>query len=171
MLVYQKSVLLARELYRQSLAFPREETFSITDQMRRSSRSIGAQIAEAWGKRRYERSFITKMIDADAEQMETQHWILVAASCGYITRERERELRDRCEEVGRMIHGVIENSASFCQKKAPAISVAAVQVRQVKETRAAYEAEPADPAAEFFAADTTEAWLYDTDNFSRITVH
>ena len=58
--------------------FPREELFALTDQIRRSSRAIGAQLAEAWGKRRYEKHFISKLTDADAEQMETQHWIGIA---------------------------------------------------------------------------------------------
>ena len=58
--------------------------YSLTDQVRRASRSVGAQIAEAWGKRRYERHFVSKLTDADAEQMETQDWIDEALDCGYI---------------------------------------------------------------------------------------
>lgn len=61
--------------------------YSLTDQVRRSSRSVGAQIAESWGKRRYEKHFISKLTDADGEQLETQHWIEVALDCGYISNE------------------------------------------------------------------------------------
>lgn len=67
--------------------FPKEEMYSLTDQVRRSSRSIGAQIAEAWGKRKYERHFVSKLTDADGEQLETQHWIETALDCSYVSAE------------------------------------------------------------------------------------
>ena len=69
-------------------SFPKEEMYSLTDQIRRSSRSVGAQIAEAWAKRHYEKHFISKLTDSDGEQHETQHWIEVAEDCGYITKEK-----------------------------------------------------------------------------------
>jgi four helix bundle protein len=72
--VYSLSRELSNEIFKFTKDFPREERYALTDQIRRSSRSIGAQIAEAWGKRRYELHFISKMTDADAEQLETQHW-------------------------------------------------------------------------------------------------
>jgi four helix bundle protein len=78
--VYRVSRNLCDELYSITKQFPREEMYSLTDQMRRSSRSVGAQIAEAWGKRRYVRHFISKLTDADGEQLETQHWIEVATT-------------------------------------------------------------------------------------------
>ncbi len=71
LLVYQKTRQLAREIFQITATFPREEMFSLTDQIQRSSRSIGAQIAEAWAKRRYERHFLSKLTDADGEQQET----------------------------------------------------------------------------------------------------
>ncbi len=83
--VYQKAHEVSQAVFRISKAFPKEEMYSLTDQMRRSARSIGAQMAEAWGKRRYEKHFISKLSDADAEQMETQHWIGESLACGYIT--------------------------------------------------------------------------------------
>lgn len=86
--VYQLSRELTREIFEISKTFPKEEKYSLTDQVRRSSRSVGAQIAEAWGKRRYENHFILKLTDADAEQNETQHWIEVAKECDYITDEQ-----------------------------------------------------------------------------------
>ena len=82
--VYQKAREISRAVFKFSKAFPKEETYSLTDQVRRCARSIGAQIAEAWGKRRYEKHFVSKLTDADAEQLETQHWIGEALDCGYL---------------------------------------------------------------------------------------
>ena len=84
LLVYWKAKEVAKRIFEVSKKFPKEEAYSLTDQMRRASRSIGAQIAEAWGKRRYEKHFVSKLTDADAEQMETQHWLDVAISCGFL---------------------------------------------------------------------------------------
>jgi four helix bundle protein len=114
LLAYQKARALSLELFRQSSSFPKEEIYSLTDQVRRSSRSVGAQIAEAWALRRYERHFISKLTDADGEQHETQHWIETAADCGYIDRNRAKELLDKCTEIGRMINGMISKSDIFC---------------------------------------------------------
>ena len=84
LVAYQAAFDLSRRVFELSKAFPEEEKFSLTSQIRRSSRSIGAQIAEAWAKRKYERHFVSKLTDADGEQMETQHWVRTAFSCGYI---------------------------------------------------------------------------------------
>src|SRR5215467_12311010 len=73
--VYQKAREVSQAVFRISKAFPKEETYSLTDQFRRAARSVGAQIAEAWAKRRYERHFVSKLTDADGEQMEAQHWV------------------------------------------------------------------------------------------------
>ncbi|MFH1908343.1 MAG: four helix bundle protein, partial [Chloroflexota bacterium] len=86
----------------------------MTDQVRRSSRSVGAQIAEAWAKRRYEKSFVTKLVDADAEQMETQHWIGIAFDCGYLNYEQAAALKAKCEEIGRILARMISKAESFC---------------------------------------------------------
>ena len=75
LIVYQKSRKLAKEIKELAQSFPNDEKFSLIDQVRRSSRSIGANIAESWAKRRYEKHFISKLTDSDGEQMETQHWI------------------------------------------------------------------------------------------------
>jgi four helix bundle protein len=85
--VYKLSRELAKEIYERSKQFPPEEKFSLTDQIRRSSRSIRAQIAESWAKRRYEKHFISKLSDADGEQMETEHWVGVSEDCTHITPE------------------------------------------------------------------------------------
>ncbi len=87
----------------------------MTDQLRRSSRSVGAQIAEAWGKRRYERHFISKLTDADAEQMETQHWLSVAASCRYLSDDQTEQLISELSRVGRMLNAMMRKADSFCR--------------------------------------------------------
>ena len=76
--VYKFAKQLSMQIFEVTKSFPREEMYSLTDQVRRSSRSIGAQIAEAWGKREYEKHFVSKLTDADGEQLETQHWIETA---------------------------------------------------------------------------------------------
>lgn len=112
--VYQKARELSREVFRISRDLPREEKYSLTDQIRRASRSVGAQIAEAWAKRRYEAHFIAKLSDADAEQMETQHWLGCTLDCAYSPLETLRPLVERCMEIGRMLHSMIEKAATFC---------------------------------------------------------
>jgi four helix bundle protein len=79
--VYKESFDLAMQIFRESKSFPKEERYSLTDQVRRSSRSICANLAEAWRKRRYEGSFISKLSDAEAEAAETQVWIEFAIEC------------------------------------------------------------------------------------------
>jgi len=114
LIVYRKARDVAKEIFEISRRFPREETYALTDQVRRASRSVGAQIAEAWGKRRYEKHFVSKLTDADGEQYETQHWVETALDCGYLTREEATRLNDGLTQIGRMLNGMIEKSASFC---------------------------------------------------------
>ena len=114
LIVYQKAKSVAREVFVISQRFPRDETYALTDQVRRSSRSVGAQIAEAWGKRRYEKHFVSKLTDADGEQYETQHWVDTALDCGYVTHEEADRLNDGLAQIGRMLNGMMEKSASFC---------------------------------------------------------
>jgi len=114
LIVHQKARSVAKEIFAVSQRFPRDEIYALTDQVRRSSRSVGAQIAEAWGKRRYEKHFVSKLTDADGEQYETQHWVDSALDCGYLTREQADHLNDELSQVGRMLNGMIEKSASFC---------------------------------------------------------
>jgi four helix bundle protein len=83
--VYKLSRRLSKEIFEISKKFPRDEMYSLTDQIRRSSRSVGAQLAEAWAKRKYEKHFVSKLTDADGEQLETQHWIEVATDCSYLS--------------------------------------------------------------------------------------
>lgn len=113
--VYKLSRELSSEIFEVTKSFPKEERYSLTDQIRRSSRSIGAQVAEAWGKRRYEKHFISKLTDADSEQYETQHWIDVALECGYIKDEKNIILINKCNSIGKMLYSMINKSNMFCQ--------------------------------------------------------
>ena len=114
LIVYQKAKAVSRLIFELSKAFPKEETYSLTDQIRRSSRSIGSQIAEAWGKRRYKKHFISKLTDSDSEQLETQHWVGDAADCKYITKEQEKDLIGRLSEIGKMLNSMINKADKFC---------------------------------------------------------
>lgn len=121
LIVYQKSRQLRREARRISVLFPKDEQFSLTDQIRRSSRSIGANIAESWAKRRYEKHFISKLTDSDGEQMETQHWIETALECGYIDQKTSAQLITTCLEIGRMLNGMMDKADMFCGEPPRAI--------------------------------------------------
>ncbi len=114
LVVYQKARSVAKAIFDVTKSFPREEMYSLTDQMRRSSRSIGAQIAEAWAKRRYEKHFISKLTDADGEQQETQHWADTADDCGYLEKEEAEKLNADLNEIGRMINSMIDKANQFC---------------------------------------------------------
>ena len=115
LVVYQRTKAVTKEIFELTRTFPKEETFSLTDQVRRSSRSVGAQIAEAWGKRRYEKHFVSKLTDADAEQLETQHWLDSALDCEYLTADRAKELNAALAEIGKMLGGIITKAELFCQ--------------------------------------------------------
>jgi len=114
--VYQKSKSVAKTIFEVTKSFPREEMYSLTDQVRRSSRSIGAQIAEAWAKRRYEKHFISKLTDADGEQQETQHWIDTAEDCGYLEGDQAIKLNVALSEIGSMLNSMINKADLFCRK-------------------------------------------------------
>jgi four helix bundle protein len=114
LIVYQKARQMQREIFRVSKSFPREENFSLTDQIRRSSRSIGANITEAWAKRRYPHHFLSKLTDADGEQFETQQWIGTALDCGYVTQEQVKALVDQYKEIGRMLGSMMDKADLFC---------------------------------------------------------
>src|SRR3990172_7249060 len=114
LLAYQQARQLAQDIFQATIKFPKEETYSLTSQVRRSSRAIGAQIAEAWAKRPYERHFVSKLTDADGEQQETQHWIAIAQDTGYWSSERCANLRDRCVEIGRLLAGMMSKARLFC---------------------------------------------------------
>jgi four helix bundle protein len=112
--VYQRTRNLSEAIFELTKDFPDEEKYSLIDQIRRSSRSIGAQIAEAWGKRSYRNHFISKITDADAEQLETQHWLNVAADAGYLTEQQFNSLLDKCRVIGKMLQSIINKADKFC---------------------------------------------------------
>jgi four helix bundle protein len=134
LIVYQKGRQLQREILNLTKSFPMDERFSLTDQIRRSSRSIGANIAEAWAKRRYEKHFISKLTDSDGEQMETQHWIETALECEYVDQKTSAQLIGKCLEVGRMLNGMMDKADMFCGEPP----------RSMREESAAYFTEPDD---------------------------
>ena len=113
--VYKLARQLSREIFIMTKSFPKEERYSLIDQIRRSSRSVGAQIAEAWAKRRYEKHFISKLTDSDGEQQETQHWIETSIDCQYINSEIRDYYISKYEEVGKMLQSMINKSHLFCK--------------------------------------------------------
>lgn len=123
LIVYQKAFSAAMEIYVISKKFPLEERYSLTDQIRRSSRSVNANITEAWRKRRYEKSFISKLNDADGEAAETQNWLDFAFACEYeyIDEKTYRDLYNTYDEILGMIVSMTINSSkwTFTQTKDP----------------------------------------------------
>jgi four helix bundle protein len=94
--VYQLAFRLQQEIFSVSKVFPVEERYALTDQIRRASRSIGANISEAWQKRRYIAHFISKLADADGEQAESQHWLDTALACDYMSEQEHKSLVAQC---------------------------------------------------------------------------
>jgi four helix bundle protein len=113
LLVYQKAFTTAMELFERSKQFPKEETYSLTDQVRRSSRSVCANLVEAWRKRRYQAAFISKLSDAESEAAETQVWIEFAAKCGYLEREQAEILYRAYDDILRTIVGMITHPETW----------------------------------------------------------
>lgn len=111
--VYQQSCDLDFAVFGESKRFPREEAYSLTDQVRRSSRAIGANISEAWAKRRYPAHFISKLTDADAELQETRHWLSRAFAYGYLSEPVYVAFEDRCEHVGSMLGRMLQRPEDF----------------------------------------------------------
>ena len=101
--VYQKAFQASMTLFEYPKAFPKEEVFSLTDQIRRSSRSVCANLAEAWHRRIYEKSFVSKITDAEAEAAETQVWIEFAVASQYLEVEGGRNIYRVYDEISRML--------------------------------------------------------------------
>jgi four helix bundle protein len=112
--VYQLAYKLSLEIFQETRSFPREEIYSLTDQIRRSSRSIPAGIAEGWRKRRYVKSFVSKLVDSWGEEAEVEVWLDTARDCGYISEERHTYFRKKYEEVSKMLYSMIEQPEKFC---------------------------------------------------------
>ena len=118
LLAFQKSFQLAMDVFQISKSFPNEEKFSLTDQIRRSSRSVATNIAEAYRKRRYPNHFISKLTDSDAENSETNVWLEFALKCEYINIETYDNLNNKTIEIGRLINYMINNPDKFgCGEK------------------------------------------------------
>jgi four helix bundle protein len=111
--VYRKAFEAAMELFELSKSFPKEETYSLTDQIRRSSRSVCANLAEAWRKRRYEAAFISKLSDSESEAAETQVWIEFAVKCDYLNRDKAETLYRTYDEILRTLVGMITHPETW----------------------------------------------------------
>lgn len=114
--VYKTAYKLAMEIYEISKQWPRDEIYSLTDQIRRSSRSVCANIREAWAKRRYEAHFISKLTDSDAENSETDTWLDFARDCGYLSEEENKRFTGYCLEIGKMLGSMLKNPQKFLLK-------------------------------------------------------
>ncbi|WP_142785459.1 four helix bundle protein [Changchengzhania lutea] len=113
LLAYQKAFDVAMLIFEISKTFPKEETYSLTDQIRRSSRSVWANISEAYRKRRYPKHFISKLTDADGENSETNSWLDFALACEYISSEDYSKFSEQSKEIGKIINYMINNPGKF----------------------------------------------------------
>lgn len=114
--VYQKAFGAAVHIFELSKGFPKEETYAFTNQLLRSSRSVCANLAEGWRKRRYKKAFISKLSDAEGEAAETQVWLEFAVKFGYLERDSAANLYKTYEEILRTIVGMINHPESWILK-------------------------------------------------------
>ena len=114
LIVYQKAYKLAMEIFMISKDFPKEEKYSLTDQIRRSSRSVTSNLAEAWAKKRYPKSFVSKLTDSLGEEYETEVWLDYSRDCGYMNLETHRRILSECDEVRKMLIYMINNPDTWC---------------------------------------------------------
>jgi len=115
--VYQRAMDAAMQLFERSKSFPKEETYSLTDQARRASRSVCANLAEAWRKRRYEAAFISKLSDSETEAAETQVWIEFAVKCGYLSKSEGRTLYRIYDSILATLVGMITHPETWILKR------------------------------------------------------
>jgi four helix bundle protein len=114
--VYKLAVELQQDIFILTKKFPKEELYSLTNQIRRSSRSIGANITESWHKRRYPAHFISKLSDSDGEQAETQHWLDTSIQCKYISSKEHKTLSEKCRKIGRMLGKMMAEPHKWCAR-------------------------------------------------------
>ena len=114
LIVYQKAYKLAMEIFEISKTFPKEETYSLTDQIRRSSRSVTSCIAESWAKRKYEKAFVSKLSDSLGEEYETEGWLDYSHDCKYIKQDTHNRLLTEYDEVRKMLISMISNTEKWC---------------------------------------------------------
>lgn len=115
--VYKLGYVLAIEIFEISKTWPKEETYSLTDQIRRSSRYVCANLREAWSKRRYEAHFVSKLTDVDAENNETDTWLDFAKDCQYLSAKDHEPLMIQCQQVGNMIGSMLKSAHTFVLDK------------------------------------------------------
>ncbi|SHI88641.1 four helix bundle protein [Tangfeifania diversioriginum] len=118
LIVYQKAFKLAMKIYKISISFPKEEKYSLIDQIRRSSRSTCTNVAEAYRKRIYPKHFINKLTDSDGENSETVVWLDFALECKYLPKETYNSLHSECVEIGKLLNYMINNPDKFGSSKA-----------------------------------------------------
>ena len=111
--VYQLACELDEKIFEETKRWPNDEKFALIDQIRRSSRSIGANISESWAKRRYPAHFLSKLTDADGELQETMHWLGRAGKYGYVEKIKRSELEELCLMIGRKLGKMIQIPESF----------------------------------------------------------
>ena len=111
--VYKKAFALAMEIFEISKSFPKEERYSLTDQIRKSSRSVCTNIAEAFRKKRYQAHFVSKASDADMENSETGVWLDFSLACKYIDEDVYLRLTNENKEIGRLVNHIIENPEKY----------------------------------------------------------
>ncbi len=111
--IYKRAYRLAMDVFDVSKSWPSEERFALIDQIRRSSRSVCANLREAWAKRRYEAHFISKLTDADGENAETGTWLAFAKDCGYLKPEEHIKLIEDCHATGAMLGAMMKNPKPF----------------------------------------------------------
>ncbi len=116
LLAYRKSFELAMKIFEETKTFPREEQYALTDQIRKSSRSVSANIAESYAKRRYPKHFIFKLSDSDDENLETQSWWQFSKEYKYINEDTFEILFQQTAEVAKLIHYMINNPNKFGAK-------------------------------------------------------
>jgi four helix bundle protein len=113
--VYKLGLVQATRIFTITKSFPSEERYSLTDQIRRSSRAVNAIVAEGWARRKYPAAFVNKIGEAMGEAMETQSWLDHALSCEYINCAQFRELDDAWQHIGAMLNRMIERTGDFCK--------------------------------------------------------
>jgi four helix bundle protein len=115
--VYKEAYDLAMKIFEETKKFPKEETYSLTDQIRRSSRAVCALIGEGYRKRKYPKSFAIMMVNADGEASETTVHLDFALDCGYLEKEKHINFCNRYHEIGKMLGSMAENPEKFLPKK------------------------------------------------------
>jgi len=115
LIVYKKSYNLALEIFEMTKVFPKEEKFSLTDQIRRSSRSIPANIAESWAKRIYTKAFVNKISDALGEEYETEVWLNMSYDLQYINSDKHNQILSGYNEIRKMLISILNSPEKFCK--------------------------------------------------------